>query len=116
MTSLDQSILAAMQAIDEFDWESINEMRLYSGLPPLRPGTAKCLKCDGDFASWDVTMNRICPECRYENTADDTNNEANYHDEAIYLDDVNEHNIERGLGINRDGRIRPKRTDQYRNR
>lgn len=29
----------------------------------LRPGPAKCLKCQLTFESWDVRKNRICPKC-----------------------------------------------------
>jgi hypothetical protein len=35
--------------------------------PDLRPGRAKCLKCDQMFDSRDVCTNRICPTCTRAN-------------------------------------------------
>jgi hypothetical protein len=45
----------------------LNAIREGFGLPTLKPGIAKCLKCDQEFESEDVRTNRICPLCGDEN-------------------------------------------------
>jgi hypothetical protein len=87
---------------DAFEWDDINEMRITLGLPPLRPGKAKCLKCDRDFNSWDVTMNRICPECTLLNEWNGNIIEPHFERDIFFC---------LGEGVNDQGRKMPKKTE-----
>jgi len=41
----------------------INKIRKFVGLPKLKSGQIRCLKCEGYFYSIDKVNNRICKKC-----------------------------------------------------
>jgi|TARA_R100000049_G_C1951046_1_gene98892 DNA-directed RNA polymerase subunit RPC12/RpoP len=43
--------------------KEINICREACGLPPIKTGFIKCLKCDRKFESLDITRNRLCDSC-----------------------------------------------------
>lgn len=50
------------------DIDEINALRLENDLPPIEPATVKCLRCDQPFESWDKRNNRICDECKNDDS------------------------------------------------
>lgn len=57
--------------------EEINRLRRREGLPIIEPGIMKCLRCDGEFESWDKRNNRICEACKSD---DEYNSECEVYD------------------------------------
>jgi len=49
------------------DITEINKLRKISGLPLLKPGISKCIRCGKEIESNDRIGNRICGACRYRN-------------------------------------------------
>lgn len=45
--------------------QEIAKLRKYMGLPQIKTGDKKCLKCDNVFFSRDFANERICEICKY---------------------------------------------------
>ncbi len=45
--------------------KDIARLRKKMGLPPIKKGVKKCLKCDIEFYSRDFANERICENCKY---------------------------------------------------
>ena len=53
---------------NEYELMLVNYIRQRCGLPKLNPAIVRCLKCDKEFKSWDKKQNRICRDCREQNS------------------------------------------------
>ena len=50
--------------ISKRELDKINSARRYVGLPDLKIGETKCLKCNKKFYSYDMVNQRMCHQCR----------------------------------------------------
>lgn len=48
----------------EKDYKQIIDLRTSSGLYVLKTGLRLCLKCDREFMSSDLRLNRMCNNCK----------------------------------------------------
>ena len=53
---------------NEYELMLLNYIRQQCGLPKLKPALVRCLKCDKEFKSWDKSKNKICRDCREQNS------------------------------------------------
>lgn len=65
-----------MEAFDDriinasYEKVSIKKVRLANGLPELKEGVVKCLRCEKRFNSYDKGNNRICDTCKEKHDYD----------------------------------------------
>lgn len=51
------------QSVQEL--RDINNLRKLMGMPIIKVGYRACLKCEKKFFSENLTINRMCPRCKY---------------------------------------------------